>query len=59
MINLPSASHDEKLFNYPTSQTNNEMNNEIEIKDTTNSNSTSLFEQIGSFFSLFGTFFGF
>ncbi len=59
MINLPSASHDEKLFNYPTSQTNNEMNNEIEIKDTTNSDSTSLFEQIGSFFSLFGTFFGF
>jgi len=59
MTNLPSANHDEKLSNYPTSQTNNEMNNEIEIKDTTNSESLSLFEQIGSFFSLFGTFFGF
>ena len=59
MTNLTSESHDEILSNYPTSQTNNEMNNEIEIKDTTNSDSTSLFEQIGSFFSLFGTFFGF
>jgi len=59
MTNLSSVSPDEKLSNYPTSQTNNEINNEIEIKDTTNSESTSLFEQIGSFFSLFGTFFGF
>ncbi len=59
MTNLTGESHDEILSNYPTSQMNNERNNEIEIKDTTNSESTSFFEQIGNFFSSFGTFFGF
>jgi len=58
MTNLASVNHDEIFSNYPTSQINNEKN-EIEIKYTTNSESTSFFEQIGNFFSLIGTFFDF
>ena len=59
MTNLASESHDEILSNHQTSQINNEKNNEIQIKDSTNSESTSLFEQIGNFFSIIGTFFDF